>query len=109
MIGFATRRHERTTRMPVVSFRTANSTHVVTAAGESNAAPGVTELKRSALSAGTRFEYQKLVTMPRMTDIKAMASSKQGQSSTGDGCWLTRRRQTSVTVKGAAEKCCIRS
>ena len=48
-----------------------------------------------------RLECQKLVIMPRMT----MASSKQGQSSTGDGCWLTRRRQTSVTVKGTTKKC----
>jgi hypothetical protein len=46
------------------------------------------------------LEHQKLVIMPRTMDSKAMASSKQGKSSTGDGCWLTRRRQTSV-IKGA--------
>jgi len=84
-MGLASMRHEKTSRMPVVSLSRAKSTQVVTAAGESNAAPGVTDVKRSALRAGTRFEYQKLVIMPRMTDINAMASSKQGQSSTGDG------------------------
>src|SRR5712672_2649391 len=94
-------RHAKMTRMPVVSLSTAKSTQVVIAAGESNAAPGVTEMKRPTLRAGTRLEYQKLVTVPRMTDTQAMASSKQGQSSTGEGCRLTRSRQTSVTVKGA--------
>ena len=103
-MGLASMRHEKTSRMPVVSLSKAKSTQIVTAAGESNAAPGVTEVNRSALRAGARLEYQKLVIMPRMTDINAMASSKQGQSSTGDGYWLTRRRQTSVTVKGAAKK-----
>jgi len=88
-------------KMPVVSLSSAKSIQVVTAMGESNAPPGVLDVKRSALRAGKCLEHQKLVIMPRMTDTKAMASSKQGQSSTGDGCWLTRRRQTSVTVKGA--------
>jgi len=104
-MGLAIMRHEKTIRTPVVTLSKAKSIQVVTAAGESNAAPGVTEVKRSVLRAGTRLEYQKLATMPRMTDTNAMASSKQGQSSTGDGCWLTRRRQTSVTVKGAGKKC----
>jgi hypothetical protein len=43
---------------PVVGFRTANRTHVVTAAGESNATPGVTEVERSALRVGTRLEHR---------------------------------------------------
>lgn len=90
-------------KMPVVSLSSPKSIQLVIAMGESNAAPGVLDVKRSALRAGTRFEHQKLVIMPRMTDTKAMASSKQGQSSTGDGCWLTSRRQSSVTVRGAKE------
>jgi len=47
--------------VPVISLSKAKSTQVVTAAGESNAAPGVTEVKRSALRMGTRLEYQGLV------------------------------------------------
>jgi len=94
-------RQARMTRMPVVSLSSAKSIQVIIAMDESNVAPGVLDVKRSALRAGTRLEHQKLVIMPRMTDTKAIASSKQGQSSTGDGCWFTRRRQTSVTVKGA--------
>ena len=43
---------------PVVRFRIANRTHVVTAAGESNATPGVTEVERSAFRAGTRLEHR---------------------------------------------------
>jgi len=82
-MGLASMRHDRTTKMPTVSLSKAKSTQVVTAAGESNAAPGVMEVKRSALRAATRLEYQKLMIVPRMTDINAMASSKQGQSSTG--------------------------
>jgi len=74
-----------TTRMPVVSLSKAKST-VVAAASESNAVPGVAEVKRSASKAATRLEYQKLVIIPGMTEMNAMASSKQGQSSTGDGC-----------------------
>jgi len=42
----------------VVGFRTANRTRVVTAAGESNAAPGVTEVERPALRVGTRLEHR---------------------------------------------------
>ena len=98
-MGLESMRHEKTTGMPVVSLSKAKDTQVVTAA------PGVTEVKRSALRAATRFENQKPVVIPRMTEMNAMASSKQGQSSTGDGCWLTKRRRTSVTVKGAAKKC----
>jgi hypothetical protein len=64
----------------------------VTTAGESNAEPGVTVVKRSASRASTRLEYQKLVIMPRMMNINALTSSKQGQSLTGDGWWLTRGR-----------------
>jgi len=90
-MGLASMRHEKTTRMPVINLSKAKSTQVVTAAG-------VMDVKRSALRAGTRLEYQKLVIMPRMTDMNAMASSKQGQPSTGDGCRLTKRRETSVTV-----------
>jgi hypothetical protein len=101
--------HKKTIRMPVVSLSKAKSIQVVTAAGESNAAPGVTDAKRSALRPGTHLEHQKLTIMPRMMDTNAMASSKQGQSSTGDGCWLTRRRQTTVTVKGAGKKCNYKS
>jgi len=90
--------HDRTRRTPVVSLSKAKSTEVVTTAGTSNTAPGVMEVKRSALRAAvTCLEYQELVIIPRMN---AVASSKQG----GDGCWLTRRRQTAVTVKGAAKK-----
>ena len=47
----------------------------MTAARESSAALGVTEVKRSASRAGMRLEYQKLVIMPRMTDINAMEST----------------------------------
>jgi hypothetical protein len=89
--------------MPVVSLSSAKNIQVVIAMGVSNAAPGVLDVKRSELRAGKRLEYQKLVIWPRMTDMKAMASSKHGQSSMGDGCWLTRRRQTSVRVRGATE------
>jgi len=89
--------HDRTRRTPVVSLSKAKSTEVVTTAGESNTAPGVMEVKRSALRAVTRLEYQELVIIPR---VNVVASSKQG----GDGCWLTMRRQTAVTVKGAAKK-----
>jgi len=89
--------------MPVVSLSSAKSIQVVIAMGESNAPPGVLDVKRSELRAGKRLEHQRHVIWPRMTDTKAMASSKQGQSSTGDGCWLTRRRQTSVTVRGATK------
>lgn len=102
-VGFASMRQAKMIKMPVVSLSSAKSIQVVIAMGESNASPGVLDVKRSALSAGMRLEHQKLVIMPRMTDTKAMASSKQGQSSTGDGCWLTRRRQTSVTVRGATK------
>ena len=96
-------RQAKIIKMPVVSLSSAKSIQVDMAMGESNAPPGVLDVKRSALRAGKRLEHQKLVIMPRMTDTKAMASSKQGQSSTGDGCWLTRRRQTSVTVRGATK------
>jgi hypothetical protein len=102
-VGFASIRQAKMVDTPVVSLSTAKSIQVVTAMGESNALPGVRDVKRSALRAGRRLEHQKLVIMPRTTDTKAMASSKQGQSSTGDGCWLTRRRQTSVTVRGATK------
>jgi hypothetical protein len=88
---------------PVVSLSSAKNIQVVIAMDESNALPGVLDVKRSELRAGKRLENQKLVIWPRMTDTKAMASSKQGQSSTGDGCRLTRRRQTSVTVRGATK------
>jgi hypothetical protein len=44
------------------------------------------------------LEYQKLVIWPRMTDTKETASSKQGQSSMGDACWLA-RRQSSITLR----------
>ena len=44
-MGLASMHHDRTTRMPVVSLSKAKSTRVVTAAGESNAAPGVTEVR----------------------------------------------------------------
>ena len=89
--------------MPVMSLSSAKNIQVVIAKGESNASPGILDVKRSEFSAGKRLEHQRLVIWPRMTDTKAMASSKQGQSSTGDGCWLTRRRPTSVTVKGATK------
>ena len=89
--------------MPVVSLSSAKNIQVVIAMCESNASPGVLDVKRSELRAGKRLEHQKLVIWPRMTDMKAIASSKQGQSSTGDGCWLTRRRQTGVTVRGATK------
>jgi len=89
--------HDRTRRAPVVSLSKAKSTEDVTTAGESNTAPGVMEVTRSALRAVTHLEYQELVIIPRMN---AVASSKQG----GNGCWLTRRRQTAVTVKAAAKK-----
>ena len=55
-MGLASMRHDRTTRMPVVSLSKAKSTQVVTGAGKSNAAPGVTEVKRPALRAATRLE-----------------------------------------------------
>ena len=84
-MDLASMRHKGTTSVPVVSLSKAKSTQVVIAAGESNAAPGVMEVKRSALRTATRLEYQKLMVMPRMADIVAMAPSKQGQSSTGDG------------------------
>ena len=38
-------------------MRKAKGTQIVTAAGESNAAPGVTDVKMSALSAATCLEY----------------------------------------------------
>jgi hypothetical protein len=96
-------RQAKMIEMPVVSLSSAKNNQVVVAMDESNALPGVLDVKRSELRAGKRLENQKLVIWPRMTDTKAMASSKQGQSSTGDGCWLTRRRQTSVTVRGATK------
>ena len=96
-------RQPKMIEMPIVSLSSAKSIQVVIAMGESNASPGILDVKRSELRAGNRLEHQRLVTWPRMTDTKAMASSKQGQSSTGDGCWLTRRRQTSVTVRGATK------
>jgi len=106
-MGLASMRHDKTTRMPVVSLIKAKSTHVVNAAGESNGAPGITEVKRSAFRVDMHLEYQNLVIMPRTTEVTAVASSKLGQSSTDDGCWLTRTKQTGVTVlvKGAAKKC----
>ena len=94
-------RQARMIEMPVVSLSNAKNIQVVIAKGESNVSPGVLDVKSSELRAGKRLEHQRLVIWPRMTDTKAMASSKQGQSSTGDGCWLTRRRPTSVTVRGA--------
>jgi hypothetical protein len=96
-------RQAKMIEMPVVSLSSAKSIQVIIAMGESNAPPGVLDVKRSELRAGKRLEHHKLVIWPRMTDTKAIASSKQGQSSTGDGCWLTRRRQTSVTVRGATK------
>jgi len=104
-MGLASMRHDKTTRMPVVSLSKAKSTHVVNAAGESNAAPGITEVKRSAFRVDMHLEYQNLVIMPRTTEVTAVASSKLGQSSTDDGCWLTRTKQTGVTVlvKGALQ------
>jgi len=75
-MGLASMRHDKMTRVPVVSLSKAKSTQVVTAVDELKAAPGATEVKRSALRAVTRLEYQKLVSMPRITEINAMASSK---------------------------------
>jgi len=51
--------------MGLVSMRHDRATGIEP--GKSNAAPGVTEVKRSALRAGTRLKYQKFVMMPRMT------------------------------------------
>ena len=51
-MGLARMRHDRTTRMPVISLSKSKSTQVVTAARESNAASGVTEVKRSVSEGG---------------------------------------------------------
>jgi len=56
-MGLASIRLDRTTKMPVVNLGKAKSTQVVTVAGGLNAAPGVTEVNRSALRAATRLEY----------------------------------------------------
>ena len=55
-------------RSVCVSLSKAKSTHVGLTTGETNAAPGVTKVERSALRAGTCLEYQKLV---RRCDCRA--------------------------------------
>jgi len=72
----------------------------VISAGESNTAPGVTEVKRSALRGGHALGEQKLVIK---RNINAMASSKQGQSSNGRRMLVD--KQTSVTTKRAGKGC----
>ena len=39
---------------------------------------------------------------PMKRETKVMASSKQGKSSTGGGCWFTRKRQIAVMINDAA-------
>ncbi|KAH9164558.1 hypothetical protein EDB89DRAFT_2016657 [Lactarius sanguifluus] len=71
--------HARLGENPPQDYQSADSTQVVIAAGESSAAPEVTEVNRSVFSAGTRFVHQKLVMMPKMTEANAMASLKQSR------------------------------
>ena len=73
-IGFAGMRPAKMIKMPVVSLSSANRIQLVIAMGEMNVAPGVLDVKRSALRAGAPLEHQKLMNMPRMADTKAMAS-----------------------------------
>jgi len=47
--------------------------------GKSNAAPGVTKVKRTALRAVTRLEYHKLVIMPRTTKDECGGVFKAGR------------------------------
>ena len=72
--------------IPFTSFSRANSTQAMIAAEELNEAPGVTEVNWSVFGTGKCFENQKAVVDTQEDQTKAMASSKQGQSSTGDGC-----------------------
>ena len=100
----------RQAKMLVMSLGSMKSIWFVIAMGGSNATPGILNVKKSAFRAGTRLEHQNLVIMPKITDTKEVAASKQGQSSMGDGNWLTRRRQTCVTVRAATKilyKCTI--
>jgi hypothetical protein len=53
MTGLVSICHEKTTKMPIVSLSRAKRIQVVTAVGKSNAAQGITEVKRSTLSTGT--------------------------------------------------------
>ena len=72
----------RQAKMPVVSLGSPKSIRLDITKGESNAVPGILDVKKSAFRAGTRLEPQKLVIMQKMTDTKEVATSKQGQSST---------------------------
>jgi len=90
-LGLKGMRHAKMTHITVTSFSSANSIHVVIVMGESSTALGVQQAN-NLLSARAQASSTKKVIMTRVIETNAIATSKQGQLTASEGCWVTKDR-----------------
>jgi len=87
-LGLKGMRHAKMTHITVTSFSSANSIHVVIVMGESSTALGVQQAN-NLLSARAQASSTKKT---RVIETNAIATSKQGQLTASEGCWVTKDR-----------------